>query len=70
MALSLKDLETVSKILDDDFDVSLETARQSILDQSIFDVIHNETLIKSDFIIRKWEDYRLVEFESRQRITV
>lgn len=70
LALFLKDLETLPKIFGDDFYFSPEAARQAILNQSTFNVIHNDTLIKVDFMIRKRENYRLVEFERRQRITV
>jgi hypothetical protein len=41
-----------------------------ILHQSCFNVIHHESLIKVDFMIRKREDYRLHEFERRQRIEI
>jgi len=70
LALFLKDLETLPKIFDEEFYFSPEAARQAILHQSTFNVIHNETLIKVDFMIRKRKDYRLVEFERRQRISV
>lgn len=70
LALLLKDLDRLPEVFDEDFYYSPDAARQAILNQSIFNVIHNETLIKVDFMIRKREDYRLVEFERRQRITV
>lgn len=70
IALVLKDLETLPLIFGDDFYFSAEAARGAILAQSSFNVIHNESLIKVDFMIRKREDYRLVEFERRQRIEV
>lgn len=70
LALLLKDLDTLPKIFGDDFYFSPEAAREAVLNQSCFNVIHNDSLIKVDFMIRKREDYRLVEFERRQRITV
>ena len=70
LALFLKDLETLPKVFGDEFYFSPEAARQAILHQSTFNVIHHESLIKIDFMIRKREDYRLVEFERRQRIEV
>lgn len=70
LALYLKDLETLPKIFGEDFYFEPESARQAILHQSSFNIIHNESLIKIDFMIRKREDYRLVEFERRQRITI
>jgi hypothetical protein len=66
----LKDLETLPKIFGQDFYFSPEAARQAILHQSCFNVIHSDSLIKIDFMIRKREEYRLVEFERRQRIQV
>jgi len=48
----------------------LQAARGAILGQSSFNVIHHESLIKVDFMIRKREEYRLVEFDRRQRIEI
>lgn len=70
LALLLKDLETLPVIFGDDFYFSPEAAREAVLHQSCFNVIHNDSLIKVDFMIRKREDYRLVEFDRRQRIEV
>lgn len=70
LALLLKDLETLPKIFGEDFYFSPDAAREAVLHQSCFNVIHNDSLIKVDFMIRKREDYRLVEFERRQRIEV
>jgi len=70
IALVFKDLETLPHIFGDDFYFSEEAAREAVLEQSSFNVIHNESLIKVDFMIRKREDYRLVEFDRRQRIEV
>jgi hypothetical protein len=70
IALLIQDLETLPRIFGDEFYFSPEAAREAVLNQSCFNVIHNESLIKIDFIIRKREDYRIVEFERRQRIEV
>ncbi len=70
VALVLKDLEKLPKLFDEDFYFSPEAAHQAVLRQTCFNVIHNDSLIKIDFMIRKREDYRLVEFERRQRIKV
>jgi hypothetical protein len=70
IALLIQDLETLPWIFGDEFYFSPEAAREAVLNQSCFNVIHNESLIKIDFMIRKREDYRLIEFERRQRIEV
>ncbi|MCF7815263.1 MAG: hypothetical protein K9N40_12375 [Candidatus Cloacimonetes bacterium] len=38
--------------------------------QSSFNIIHNSSIIKIDFIIRKKQDYRIVEFRRRQKRTI
>ena len=70
IALLLKDLEILPSVFGEEFYFSEEDARGAALGQSSFNVIHNESLIKVDFIVRKREDYRLAEFERRRRIEV
>jgi len=70
IALLLKDLEILPSVFGEEFYFSEEAARRAVLGQSSFNVIHNESLIKVDFIVRKREDYRLAEFERRRRIEV
>lgn len=70
IALLLKDLEILPSVFGEEFYFSEEAARGAVLGQSSFNVIHNESLIKVDFIVRKREDYRLAEFERRRRIEV
>jgi hypothetical protein len=36
----------------------------------MFNIIHNEWVLKADFIIRKDEEYRNLEFGRRQRLRV
>jgi hypothetical protein len=50
--------------------VSEENIRESIAHESIFNLIHQKSIIKVDCIIRKRTEYRLVEFERRQKISV
>lgn len=70
IALLLQDLEILPTIFGDKFYFSPEAAREAVLHQSCFNVIHQESLIKIDFMIRKRENYRLAEFERRQRIEI
>lgn len=42
----------------------------SIAQQSLFNLIHNESVIKVDCIVRKRSEYRLAEFNRRQRIKI
>ncbi len=42
----------------------------SIAQRSLFNLIHNESVIKVDYIVRKQSEYRLAEFSRRQRIKI
>ena len=70
IALVLRDLENLPSIFGSEFYFNPEAAREAILNQSCFNVIHQESLIKIDFMIRKREDYRLAEFARRRRIEI
>lgn len=66
----LNDLKKLPQLFGEDFYFSETAAKDAVLHQSSFNVIHNEGLIKIDFMIRKREEYRQVEFDRRQRIEV
>lgn len=68
VAFYLKDAERIAHILGADYYVSPEAAREAVEHQSSFNAIHEKTLIKVDFMVRKREDYRLHEFSRRQRL--
>jgi hypothetical protein len=68
VAFYLEDAERIHDILGQDYYVSEEAARQAVVDQGCFNAIHQITLIKVDFMVRKREDYRLHEFGRRQRL--
>jgi hypothetical protein len=68
VAFHLKDAERIHEILGKDYYVSDDAAREAVTHQSCFNAIHQTTLIKVDFMIRKGDDYRLNEFDRRQRL--
>lgn len=68
VAFHLKDAEHIQEILGQDFYVSEHAAREAVAHQGSFNAIHQTTLIKVDFMVRKQEDYRLHEFARRQRL--
>ena len=70
VAFDLKDAGRISEVLGSDYYVSPEAAREAVLSQSSFNAIHEHTLVKADFMIRKREEYRLAEFERRQRVRI
>ncbi|MDP1589264.1 MAG: hypothetical protein Q8M07_16055 [Prosthecobacter sp.] len=70
VAFYLKDAARIAGVLGTDYYVSPEAAREAVLSQSSFNAIHEQTLVKADFMIRKREEYRLAEFARRQRLCI
>jgi hypothetical protein len=70
VALRPSDAEQVVKLFSPDYYVSREAVDSSIAQQSLFNLIHNESVIKVDCIVRKQNEYRLNEFNRRQRIKI
>lgn len=70
VALAAPDIDIVVRLFHPDYYISREAVSDSIVHESIFNLIHQESVIKVDCIIRKGTPYRLVEFERRQRIAI
>ena len=68
-AIFLKDAVRIGELFPAErFYVSEDAVKEAILHQSSFNLIHHKTLIKIDVMVRKREEYRLIEFERRQRV--
>ena len=70
VALTPQDTDTVVRLFTPDYYVSRDAVSSSIAHESLFNLIHQESVIKVDCIVRKNTPYRLAEFERRQRITI
>jgi hypothetical protein len=70
IAIALDDVDRVAALFRPDYFVSEENIRESVAHESIFNLIHQESVIKVDCIIRKSSEYRKTEFERRQRISI
>jgi hypothetical protein len=70
IAISSDDVDRVAALFRPDYYVSEQNIRESVAHQSIFNLIHEESVIKVDCIIRKRGEYRRTEFERRQRISI
>jgi len=53
-----------------DYLASADVVREAISHESMFNLIHIESVIKIDFVIRKASDYRRAEFDRRRRIKI
>jgi hypothetical protein len=70
IAIGPEDVGRVAALFRPDYYVSEENIRQSVANESIFNLIHLKSVIKVDCIIRKKIEYRRVEFERRQMISI
>ena len=70
IAISPDDVGRIAALFRPDYYVSEENIRESIAHESIFNLIHQESVIKVDCIIRKNSEYRRMEFGRRQKISV
>jgi hypothetical protein len=70
VALAPKDSETIVRLFTPDYYVSRDAIVQSIAHESLFNLVHQESVIKVDFIVRKNNPYRRAEFERRQRVGI
>jgi hypothetical protein len=70
VALNGDDAARVVSLFTPDYYVAREAVDQSISQQSLFNLIHQESIIKVDCIVRKTSAYRITEFNRRQRIRI
>jgi len=68
--LGAADVQRIIDCFAPDYHVSSAAVHDAISHESMFNLIHEESVIKVDFIIRKQSPYRLAEFERRQRIHI
>ena len=70
VALTPADTETIVRLFTPDYYASRDAVRSSIAHESLFNLIHEESVIKVDCIVRKNTPYRRAEFERRRRIAI
>jgi hypothetical protein len=70
VALQTGDAKRITQLFAPDYYVSPEAVQVSITKQSMFSLIHQESVIKVDCIVRKQTEYRVTEFSRRRRIAV
>lgn len=68
--LSDRDVDRFIGLFQEDFYLEPETVRAATRDKAMFNLIHNEYVLKIDFVVRKDSDYRRKEFSRRQKISV
>lgn len=65
-----EDIEALMSVFGTDYYISEVAVKESIQSESMFNLIHIESVIKVDCIVRKSTEYRRFEFDRRQKITL
>ncbi|HEY6188952.1 MAG TPA: hypothetical protein VIW80_14955 [Pyrinomonadaceae bacterium] len=70
VALDAKDVDAIIGLFNSDYYVAREAILNALARESVFNLIHHETIIKVDCIVRKSSDYRRLEFERRRAVNI
>jgi len=65
-----KDASLLLTLFQDDFYIDSQAVRQALAERGMFNIIHNKHIVKVDFIIKKEDPYRVLEFKRRRPIQV
>jgi hypothetical protein len=70
VSLHEKDVDSIIASFENDYYLDRNAVARAIANQSLFNLIHNESIIKVDCIIKKSTDYRRLEFERRKEVEI
>ena len=70
VAVHAGQVEAIIRLFGADYYVAREAVAGSIEHESIFNLIHLETMVKVDCIVRKKSEYRLLEFQRRKEVLI
>ncbi len=63
-----QNVEKVYRIFQKDFYIDKTSINEAIQHRNMFNIIHNDLSLKIDFIIRKDDEYRQIEFQRKKKI--
>lgn len=64
------DVDKIVGLFSEDCYIDQDSVMQAVHTHGMFNIIHNDWVVKADFIIRKNEDYRREEFARRKKINI
>lgn len=70
IAVERHDAEKLARAFEPDYYVPRERLEQCIRDRGMFNLLHLDSVVKVDMVVRKDEPYRYAEFARRQRVTL
>jgi hypothetical protein len=66
--LTNNEIEKMFDIFKNEYYIDKEIIYDAVKNFSMFNIIHTASVTKIDFIIRKNEEYRILEFENRKKV--
>lgn len=66
--LSQKDVSRVVELFEEDFYCDAEEIREAVVRRRMFNLVHLESVVKIDFIVRKENAYRREEISRRRKL--
>src|SRR5262252_4185333 len=70
VSMSEANVSTAVSIFSPDFYIDEDSVRSAIVSQRMFNLMHLETGIKVDLIVKKGSEYRHVEFDRRHQVRI
>jgi hypothetical protein len=70
VALEVSQVDALVEAFTADFYIDAEAARAAAISERMFNLMHLESGVKVDFIVRKSSEYRHVEFSRRQPVAI
>ena len=70
VAISEEDVSRIVNLYEEEFYIDRDMIIEAIRNEGMFNIIHNEYVVKVDFIVRKSAEYRQVEFDRRRQVRV
>ena len=68
--LSRTDIDKFVGLFQDDFYIDKETIKKQVRRQGIFNLIHNQFIIKVDFIVKKSSEYQQMAFARKKEVLI
>lgn len=68
--LKKENIPKIMEIFSAEYYIDDYSIEQAIKYNKMFNIVHNDTIVKIDFIIRKQSAYRVLEFERRKLVTI
>ena len=70
LEIQRKDIATIVSLFNKNYYVDQGSIEQAVNNHGIFNIIHNEYVIKIDFIVKKPDQFRQIEFQRRRQIVI